>query len=161
MSTFIVALHVLAAILLIGPVAIASSMYAPQFRKAQSGDQAAIGALRLVHRITRAYGFVSLLVPVLGLVAFFTVDGAMKEHALHFALLLAIVAWGILIALVIPSQRKGLVALNAVEAGDAPASEAEAAKAADADTSKIPGQAAMFAGIFNLLWMITAILMFI
>lgn len=161
MSTFIVALHVLTAILLIGPVAIASSMYAPQFRKAQSGDPAAVGALRLIHRITRSYGFISLLVPVLGLIAFFVVDGAMKNTALHFALLLAIAAWGVLIALVIPRQRQGLVALNAVEAGDAPASESEAAKAADADTSKIPGQAAMFAGIFNLLWLVTAILMFI
>lgn len=160
MSTLIVALHVLTAILLIGPVAIASSMYAPQFRKAQSGDPAAVGALRLVHRITRSYGFVSLLVPVLGLVAFFTVDGTMKNHALHFALLLAIIAWGVLITLVIPRQRQGLVVLNAVEAGDAPASEAETAKATKADASKIPGQAAMFAGIFNLLWLITAILMF-
>lgn len=160
MAHFIVALHVIAAILLIGPVAIATSLYAPLFRKAQSGDASQLGALQLVTRLTRTYGFISLLVPVLGLIAMFTVDGAAKEGQFHAALVLSIVAWGLLVALVIPRQRVGLVALNAVPNGDAPASAKEVDKAKGSDVSKIPGQAAMFGGIFNLLWLITAILMF-
>ncbi|HIW95152.1 MAG TPA: hypothetical protein H9867_01490 [Candidatus Corynebacterium gallistercoris] len=161
MSTLIVILHVLAAILLIGPVAVSTSLYAPLFRKAQGGDPAQVGALQLVTRVTRSYGFLSLLVPAFGVVALLTIDGAMKNGAFHAALVLAIVAWGLLIGLVIPRQRLGLVALGAADDAQGPASEQEKEKAAALDVNSIPKQAAMFGGIFNLLWLITAVLMFV
>lgn len=161
MSTLIVTLHAIAAILLIGPVAVATSMYAPQFRKAQSGDQAALGAVRLLAGITRTYGIISLLVPLLGFGSMFLVDGAWKNYYFHAAILLAVLAWAVLIFLVIPTQRLGQLALGDDDPAEAPASDKEKQKLAALDVAKIPGRAAMFAGIFNLLWLLTALMMFL
>lgn len=160
MSEIVVILHIFSAILLIGPVAVSTSMFAPQLRKVAAGNEAP-GTLRLLHSITRTYGLLSLLVPAFGLVAFLTVDGAMKNHNLHAALLLAVLAWGVLVAAVIPRQRLALVSVNALSAADTPASAKEEEKLAKTDVSKLPGQNAMFAGIFNLLWAVTAVLMFL
>ncbi|WP_295642507.1 hypothetical protein [uncultured Corynebacterium sp.] len=161
MNTIIVALHVLTAVLLIGPVAVATSAYAPAFRKAASGDESAKGALRFIFRQTRTYGLASLIVPALGLVAFLTSAAARENYAFHAAVLLAVIAWGFLLAVVIPTQRKGLIKLGALEPSDNPASDKETAAVSKLGTDKIPGKAAMFGGIFNLLWIITAILMFV
>ena len=160
MTTLVSALHILAAIMLIGPVMVSTSMFAPQMRKVTAGEEAP-GTLRLLHKVTRVYGLASLLVPALGLVAMLTVDGALKEGRYHASLLLAVIAWGLLIFLVIPRQRRALVATNSLSPADAPASEKETAQLNDADVSKLPGQTAMFGGIFNLLWIIIAILMFL
>ncbi|MBC2681904.1 hypothetical protein GSS87_05775 [Corynebacterium sp. 4HC-13] len=159
MSNFIVILHVLAAILLIGPVAVSTSMFAPQLRKVDSGSEDA-GTLRLLHSITRVYGLISLIVPTLGLIAMFTVDGAMKNPLIHTGLLLSIIAWVILVFLIIPRQRLALLSVNALTPADTPASEKETAALHKVDTAKLPAHIAMFGGIFNLLWFITALLMF-
>lgn len=161
MDQFIVILHVLAAVLLIGPVTVATSMFAPQLRKVQSGDTTAVSALQLLARVTRTYGFLSALVPVLGLIALFTVDGAAQRVNFHIAGVVAVIAWVVLVILVIPTQRKALVAAGAIEPGDAPADETEARKVATQDASKLPGRAAMFGGIFNLLWVIVFVLMYV
>ncbi|RAV32689.1 hypothetical protein [Corynebacterium heidelbergense] len=159
MSHFFVFLHVVTAILFIGPVAVTTSMFAPTYRKAKGGDAGAAGQLRLLHRISRLYGMISLVVPVLGLILLFGFGEGKGEYGFHIATLLSIIAWAVLLFLVIPSQRRGLVAANALEAGDNPFTD-EAAKART-NTTKLPGQLAMFAGIFNLLWFVTAILMFV
>ncbi|MGO1952632.1 MAG: hypothetical protein ACTILH_11060 [Corynebacterium casei] len=61
--------------------------------------------------------------------------------------MLAIIAWVILIAVIIPRQKKTLAAL---EGGDQVV-----------DFAKEKKQLSMFSGIFNLLWIITALLMFV
>ncbi|KAB3523194.1 hypothetical protein GC425_02270 [Corynebacterium sp. zg254] len=160
MDNIMVILHVLAAILLIGPVTISTSMFAPQFRRAVAGEAAAKGALRILAGITRTYGYISLLVPVLGIAAWFTVEGAMQRYNFHAAILLAVIAWVLLVAVVIPKQRVAVLAAGAQEPGDDPATPGEEEKLRDVDVDKIPGQTAMFGGIFNLLWFITAVLMF-
>ncbi|MCX2162443.1 hypothetical protein [Corynebacterium auriscanis] len=161
MNTVIVALHILTAILLIGPVAVSTSAYAPTFRKAAAGDAGATGALRFIFRTTRTYGLASLIVPTLGLIAFLTSEVARENYAFHAAILIAVIAWGFLLAVVIPTQRKGLIKLGALDPSDNPASDKEAAAVQKLSTEKVPGKAAMFGGIFNLLWIITAILMFV
>ena len=160
MSDLFVILHVLAAILLMGPIMISTSMFAPQLRKAAGGDTAAKGGLQLIARITRSYGFISLLVPALGFVAFFTVDGAMQRYNFHAAALLAVLAWIMLIAVIIPNQRRAALAVGAQDEIDAEANPQENSMATQVDTTKAASQSAMFAGIFNLLWLITAVLMF-
>ena len=148
MNTIIVTLHVLTAVLLVGPVAVATSAYAPAFRKAAAGDEGAKG------------GLASLIVPGLGLVAFLTSATAREHYTFHAAILLAVIAWGLLLAAVIPTQRKGLIKLGALDPSDNPASEKETAAVSQLNADKIPSKAAMLGGIFNLLWIITAILMF-
>ena len=76
METIVVGLHVIAAIMLMGPVMVATSMFAPQLRKVTAGNESA-GTLRLLHKITRVYGLASAIVPVLGVIAMFTSEGAL------------------------------------------------------------------------------------
>lgn len=161
MTTIVVALHVLTAVLLIGPVAVATSTYAQTFRKAADGDEGSKGTLRFIFRLTRAYGLASLVVPTLGLIAFLISSAARENYAFHGAILLSLVAWGLLLAAVIPAQRKGLIKLSALDPSDNPASDKEVAAVKEMSTEKIPGKAAMLGGIFNLLWIVIAILMFV
>lgn len=161
MSNILVILHVLAAVLLMGPVMISTSLFAPQLRRVAQGDTTAKGGLQLLTRITRSYGYVSLLVPALGLASLFTVEGALQRYNFHAAALLSIIAWIMLIAIIIPNQRRTSVAVGAVDVSDAPATEQETSAASKLDPTKLASKSAMFAGIFNLIWIVTAILMFL
>ena len=60
MTKFLLSLHVLAAIVAIGPVTVAASMF-PAF--ARRGDET---ALRVLHRICRVYAAIGVAVPVFG-----------------------------------------------------------------------------------------------
>src|SRR5699024_4321009 len=70
-----------------------------------------------------------------------------SQGRFHISILLSAVAWILLIAMIIPRQKKTLAAL---ESGS---------KAVD--FAKEKKQLSMFGGIFNLLWIITALLMFL
>ncbi|HCT3316225.1 TPA: DUF2269 domain-containing protein [Corynebacterium striatum] len=146
MSSFLIILHVLAAVLLIGPVCVATSAFPGQLLNAAKGDQAGSGATRVLHNITNTYGYISAIVPVLGIAVFLTNPDFMPEIRFHIAILLAVIAWCLLFFLIIPKQKKAVAAL-------------EGAGAVDVEGTK--KQLAAFSGIFNLLWMICAILMFI
>ena len=147
MTSFLVFLHVAAAILLIGPVCVSTSSYQTQMAKAAQGDQAALGSARVLHNITNTYGYISAIVPILGLGVFLSdIDAYKSEVNFHIAILVAIVAWCLLFFLIIPKQKKTVAAL-------------EGAGAVDMEGTK--KQLSAFSGIFNLLWMICAILMFI
>ncbi|MGP5604930.1 DUF2269 domain-containing protein [Corynebacterium casei] len=148
MTSLLIAIHVLAAVLLMGPVMITVSAYQGQMMKAKDGDAKALGAATTLHRLTSQYGPLSAIVPVAGIAVFLTnlsVFGS--EGRFHISILLAIIAWVILIAVIIPRQKKTLAAL---EGGDQVV-----------DFAKEKKQLSMFGGIFNLLWIITALLMFV
>ncbi|MDN5706750.1 DUF2269 domain-containing protein [Corynebacterium casei] len=148
MTSLLIAIHVLAAVLLMGPVMITVSAYQGQMMKAKDGDTKALGAATTLHRLTSQYGPLSAVVPVAGIAVFLTnlsVFGS--EGRFHISILLAIIAWVILIAVIIPRQKKTLAAL---EGGDQVV-----------DFAKEKKQLSMFSGIFNLLWIITALLMFV
>ncbi|MFS0468796.1 DUF2269 domain-containing protein, partial [Corynebacterium striatum] len=83
----------------------------------------------------------------LGIAVFLTDLAAYKSDIqFHIAILLAVIAWCLLFFLIIPKQKKAVAAL-------------EGAGAVDVEGTK--KQLSAFSGIFNLLWMICAILMFI
>lgn len=148
MTSLLIAIHVLAAVLLMGPVMITVSAYQGQMMKAKDGDTKALGAATTLHRLTSQYGPLSAVVPVAGIAVFLTnlsVFGS--EGRFHISILLAVIAWVILIAVIIPRQKKTLAAL---EGGDQVV-----------DFAKEKKQLSMFGGIFNLLWIITALLMFV
>lgn len=67
MTKIFLILHVLAAVVAIGPVTAAGSMF-PAARKAAEapGSGAAVAAVRLLYRICRVYAVVGLAVPVFG-----------------------------------------------------------------------------------------------
>ncbi|MDN6263838.1 DUF2269 domain-containing protein [Corynebacterium casei] len=148
MTSLLIAIHVLAAVLLMGPVMITVSAYQGQMMKAKDGDAKALGAATTLHRLTSQYGPLSAVVPVAGIAVFLTNLSAFgSEGRFHISILLAIIAWVILIAVIIPRQKKTLAAL---EGGDQVV-----------DFAKEKKQLSMFSGIFNLLWIITALLMFV
>ncbi|KXB54290.1 hypothetical protein [Corynebacterium sp. DNF00584] len=155
MTTLAIAIHVIAAILLVGPVMVSTSMFPAQIVNAQGGNT---GALSILHRITKTYGLFSAIVPVLGVAVFLT-DLATygKQGQFHASIALAIVAWALLIFVVIPKQKAVVAALG----GDTDTVQAAAPADKPVDLEKSRSQIAMFSGIFNLLWIIIAILMFI
>ncbi|WP_066527577.1 hypothetical protein [Corynebacterium bouchesdurhonense] len=156
MNTFFTFLHVAAAIILLGPVVVATSMFPAEAGKARSGGEESTGRASVLHRITKTYGMLSLLVPLLGgVVMAFDWDTHETNYWLHTAIVLSVIAWGILYGMVIPQQRKLMGSLGALDPADADPSDVTS------NFEKSKAQAAAGAGIFNLLWFLVLILMFI
>ncbi|WP_047241361.1 hypothetical protein [Corynebacterium epidermidicanis] len=155
MSTILVALHILTAILFLGPVTVAVSSFQVKALAAHSGDTTALGAAKNLHAITRSYGTLSLLVPLLGVALFISDSAYMKQGQFHAAIALSVVAWAVLYFVILPRQKKLLGALGALATDETPADTTVA------DWNKAKGQLSMFGGIFSALWLITAVLMFI
>lgn len=147
MTSLLIFLHAFTAILLVGTVCISTSAFPGQLAKAASGDAPAAGAAGVLNKITSTYGYISAIVPVIGLAVFLTdLDTYKSQVQFHIALLLAVIAWVILLVVVIPKQNQAMSAITT------PGS---------ADVSKLKKQLAMFSGIFNLLWVVCAILMYV
>ncbi|MGV0342810.1 DUF2269 domain-containing protein [Corynebacterium lehmanniae] len=156
MTTFLIFLHVVAAILLLGPVVVSTSMFPRQVAESRAGGEEATGRASVLYRITKTYGMLSLLVPLLGgAVLAFDWETYKANYWFHTAIVLSVIAWAILLGMVIPQQRKMMGTLGALPAADA--------DPADQTTNfeKSKAKATAGAGIFNLLWMLTLILMFL
>ena len=119
MTSFLVFLHVAAAILLIGPVCVSTSSFQTQMAKAAQGDNAALGSARVLHNITNTYGYISAIVPILGLGVFLSDISAYKSEVnFHIAILVAIIAWCLLFFVILPKQKKAMAALESTESFD-------------------------------------------
>ena len=156
MTTFLIFLHVAAAILLLGPVVVSTSMFPRQVAESRAGGEEATGRASVLYRITKTYGMLSLLVPLLGgAVLASDWETYNANYWFHTAIVLSVIAWAILLGMVIPQQRKMMGTLGALPAADA--------DPADQTTNfeKSKAKATAGAGIFNLLWMLTLILMFL
>lgn len=152
MTAFLLSVHVLAAILTIGPVAVAASMFPPAARAAGQSpdDPAKTAAVRVLHRITRVYTAVGILVPVFG-VATGAALGVLGHAWLVASVILTAVAAGVLIGRVLPAQRDTLEALE-------PAGSSEAG-GAEGLSERLGRRLAMHTGVFNLLWAVVVVLM--
>lgn len=152
MNTLFVVLHVLAAVLFLGPVTVAVSTFHTRAYEAYKGNETAKGAAKNLLRISQTYGILSLLAPLFGFALMFTGD-YWSEGKYHASILLAVIAWALLFFIILPRQRTMAAALGIAEADDkAPA---------DLDWDKSKSQLSMFGGIFSLLWVIVLILMLI
>ncbi|MBJ6622991.1 hypothetical protein ACFVOO_08340 [Streptomyces rochei] len=161
MTKFLLSLHVLAAILAIGPVTVAASMFPQAVRRvavavpvgtAGGGDGAAgagaaqgdMSTVRLLHRICRVYSGLGVAVPVLGF-ATAAAMGVLGDAWLIASITLTAAAAGILLAFVLPRQEELLEDLT----GRQPVERARTARLA------------MFTGVFNLLWATVTVLMIV
>lgn len=149
MTKLLLSLHVLAAIIAVGPVTVAASMFPPAVRRAApaEGDgpaEQAVTTVALLHRICRVYARVGVLVPVLGLATALAM-GVLGDGWLTASITLTAVAAGILLAFVLPRQDELLGQLT----GHRPVDRQGTA------------QLAMFTGVFNLLWATVTILMIV
>lgn len=164
MNNVVLIAHVVAAILLIGPVTVAISMFPRLALAARGGEVGTVGAARTMHAVTRTYGLFSLAVPLLGFGVMFTdIENYIKQGALHASITLTIIAWALLYFVITPKQSVMLAGLGVAgddELPDDPNFRERAEKAAALDWDKAKGQLAMFSGIFSALWLITAVLMF-
>ncbi|MGY4994422.1 hypothetical protein [Streptomyces sp. 900105245] len=166
MTKFLLAVHVLAAIVAVGPVTVAASMFPPVARRvlaappAGSGTAALVdddsepvipasddpgaaddpaGTLRLLHRICRVYAVVGVVVPVFG---FATASrmGVLGDAWLITSIALTALAAVVLAALVLPAQ-------TTLVEGDG--------------TVRHTARLAMYTGVFNLLWATVTVLMIV
>ncbi len=130
----LLSLHVLAAIVAIGPVTVAASMF-PGLLRRRPADPA---VLRTLHRICRVYAALGLLVPVFGLATASTL-GVLTDAWLIASMVLTAVSALLLVGVVLPRQ-------------------AEALAAPKENTARRLG---MVTGIFNLLWAAVVVLMIV
>jgi uncharacterized membrane protein len=125
----LLSLHVLAAIVAVGPVAVAASMFPAALRRADHS------AMRTLHRVCRVYAAVGIAVPVLGLATGASL-GVLGSAWLLTSMFLTIAAAVVLGFAVLPAQAAAL--------GSSPVSAR---------------RLGMTAGIFNLLWAVVVVLM--
>lgn len=148
MADYLIAAHVVAALLLLGPITVAASRFPRQVRQTVSaswaqGQPAELSVAEELHRITRGYAALSVAVPGLGIgVASYL--HLFTQRWLVVAMLLTAAAAGVLAGLVVPAQAKALALCRREDlAGATGASR----------------RAAMSTGAFSLLWVAIAVLM--
>lgn len=146
MTKALLALHVIAAILAVGPVAVAASMFPAAARRAATDagpgaqtQQSQQTQLTVLHRICNVYAVIAVTVPVFGFAT------AASLHVLGSAWLIASMALTaaaafLLAAVILPAQQRTLAA---------PAEDDRALRA----------RLAASTGVFNLLWATVTVLM--
>ncbi|WP_280335544.1 hypothetical protein [Nocardia wallacei] len=155
MTKALLALHVLVAIIAIGPITVAAGMFPAATRRAAASgadrDHAVVAAL---HRICRVYAVVGLAVPVLG---FGTASslGVLGDAWLIASIVLTAAAAAVLAVGVLPRQAallgdEGVTALP----GDKGVTGARA-------EARTVARLTSYTGIFNLLWVIVTVLMIV
>lgn len=159
MSSLLIVLHVLAAVLFLGPVTVAVSGFAPAALAASRGDHTAQGRAHTMYKITQTYGLLSLCVPLIGFALMFTGDDYWSQWRYNVSMLLTVVAWGLLFFVIVPRQRRMIAALGLLDASEVDESDAKAPGIHN--WSKAKSQLAMFSGIFALTWVIIFVLMMV
>jgi hypothetical protein len=149
MNKVLLSIHVLAAIIAIGPVTVAASMFPAVTRRALAAapdlerDRTVLVTL---HRICRVYAAVGLAVPVFGLATAGGM-GVLGDAWLIVSIVLTAAAAGVLALLVLPHQQRVL---------DVVTSSSPAGR-----ELTTPARLAMFTGIFNVLWAVVTVLMIV
>ncbi|RLL67532.1 hypothetical protein [Streptomyces sp. Z26] len=179
MTKFLLAVHVLAAILAIGPVAVAASMFPAAVRRAAATsapedgpgdgpDPGTPAVVRVLHRICRVYAGVGVVVPVFGLATANSL-GVLGDAWLVTSIVLTACAAGVLVVLVLPGQEDALAGLagdtgtgTATAAGASAGTGGEAAvRTEPAAVARTAARLGMYTGVFNLLWSVVTVLMIV
>ena len=128
MTKLLLTIHVLAAIIAIGPVTVAASMFpaATRHATADPADPRGVAILRNLHRICRVYAALGVLVPVFGLATASSL-GVLTDAWLITSMALTVLAAGVLALLVLPGQAAILAAFPAGPTAMVPASPAGSA----------------------------------
>ncbi|MFJ5923905.1 hypothetical protein ACIQF6_15040 [Kitasatospora sp. NPDC092948] len=153
MAKFLLSLHLVVAVLAVGPVAVAVSMFPRKAKAALAAGPEQVTAqasVRLLHRISNIYALIGIAVPVLG-IGTAQAMGVLGNAWLIASMVLTGVAAGVLLLFVLPGQQATVDALDATEN-----QEAETARATGM-LKMLP----MTAGLFNLLWVVVLVLMVI
>ncbi|MFC5267563.1 hypothetical protein ACFPJ1_36070 [Kribbella qitaiheensis] len=166
MNKVLLSVHVLAAIIFVGPVIVAASMFPPIARRSLTagtegsgtdgaetrsvgteGGTEGVGVLRVLHRISRGYAIGGLTVPVFGL-AVGAGLGVLGDYWLIISMVLTLAAAGVLAFIVLPGQSRVLAA-------------AAGTQEQRADSLPQAKTLSMTTGIFALLWAVVVVLMIV
>ncbi|MFD5892773.1 MULTISPECIES: DUF2269 family protein [unclassified Streptomyces] len=144
MTKLLLSIHVLASILVVGPIAVAASMF-PRYARRTGEGGGSSGAAALLHRICAGYAIVGVAVPVFG-IATGAQLGVLTDAWLIVSIVLTAIAAAILALAILPGQESMLEASEKGEGGDM-------ARAA----ARLSG----LTGAFNLLWAVVVVLMIV
>ncbi|GAA3875971.1 hypothetical protein [Streptomyces sedi] len=151
MAKLLLSLHVLAAILTVGPITVAASLFPRYARQAAAPDGGGAPSARslavagVLHRICRGYAAVGIAVPVFGLATGAQL-GILTDAWLVASMVLTALAAALLVLVILPRQE------DLLPEGDGPAEPRARALAA---------RLAMTTGVFNLLWAVVVVLMIV
>lgn len=162
MTKFLLSVHVLAAILAVGSITVAASMFPRYALRAlgvdgepDDGDRAP-GIAALLHRVCRAYAVAGLAVPVFG-IATAAQLGVLTDAWLLASLLLTTLAAGLLALAILPGQRS---LLDMADVAD-PAEPGDGRRPAPDTARPTAARLTMLTGIFNVLWATVTVLMIV
>ncbi|MCK9899016.1 hypothetical protein CC117_01680 [Parafrankia colletiae] len=144
MTTFLLSAHVVVAIIAIGPVTVAASMFAPAVRAAlrDPDDARAAGVVSTLHRICNVYAAIGITVPILGFATAASM-GVLGDPWLLTSIALTGVAAGVLALAVLPGQQQLLDVIDT--------------RAAAVSARNV----AVASGLFSLLWTVVTVLMIV
>jgi hypothetical protein len=149
MKATLLAVHVVLAIILIGPLTAAASLfprYARQADAAGEDDNGPYAVLTALHRISTGYAVAGLAVPVFG-IATASAMGVLGDYWIWISLALVVIAAGLLVWAIVPIQRRIMELLQST-----------------GGTAQVPALAprlGMVTGTFGLIWVIIVILMIV
>jgi hypothetical protein len=136
-TKLLLSLHVLAAIIAVGPVTVAASMFPGAVRRGQHTT------LRVLHRICRVYAALGIAVPLFGLATASSL-GVLGDTWLIVSMALTAAAAAVLVLQVLPSQERVL-----------------ATPPDGTVATRVSTRLGMYTGIFNLLWATVVVLMIV
>ncbi|GAA5113572.1 DUF2269 family protein [Pseudonocardia adelaidensis] len=152
MNAVLLSLHVLAAIVAIGPICVATSMFPAEARRALDGrNENAATRLAVLGRISRVYAALGIAVPVLGMMTAASM-GVLSQAWLIVSMGLTLVAALVLAFVVLPRQQSLLAEVTA---------QSETGSGAGVGVRQKIGRLAMATGVFNLLWAAVTVLMIV
>ncbi|WP_435972997.1 hypothetical protein [Streptomyces sp. Qhu_M48] len=161
MTEFLLSVHVLVAIVTVGSITVAASMFPrvalrafgdgepdarPEETGAPTGRDTGTGTARLLHRVCTGYAVAGVVVPVFGIATGARL-GVLTDAWLIVSLVLTVVAAALLGLAILPGQRR-MLAL------------AEGA-AAEREARPIASRLSMTTGMFNVLWAVVVVLMIV
>lgn len=102
MSAILLSAHVIVAILAVGPITVAASMF-PRYAR----DEGSLSVARALYRICQTYAVVGVAVPLLGIATAVSM-GALTQAWVLVSIALTAVAAVVLVASILPDQRAAL-----------------------------------------------------
>jgi len=162
MAAFLLSVHVVAAVVFVGSVTVAVSLFPRYARLALDGSTAAtaVPGVQLLHRVTRVYAVLALAVPVFGIAVAARLD-VLGDAWVQVSMALTLLAGGLLAGVVLPGQRQLIAAVTPAPAGSGEDAGAVAAPARIADAAALVRRLAMVSGVFNLVWVTVVVLMIV
>ncbi|WP_329075052.1 DUF2269 family protein [Streptomyces niveus] len=156
MTKLLLSIHVLASILVVGPIAVAASMFPRYARQTAGEDGHSVGATVLLHRICSGYAIVGVAVPVFG-IATGAQLGVLTDAWLVTSIVLTTIAAGILALAILPGQESMIESAAAAADGTGTGT----GTGDGADTKRAAARLAGLTGVFNLLWAVVVVLMIV